>query len=61
MNELKDYLKRNGMVTKREEEIKDPEAFLLPSTQNPTAHETSRRWQHIFKQYVEKADLQMRV
>ena len=58
MNELKDYLKRNGMMTKREEEIKDPDAFLLPSTQNPTGHETSRRWQHIFKQYVEKAGLQ---
>jgi len=58
MNELKDYLKRNGMMTKREEEIKDPDAFLLPSTQNPTGHETSRRWQHIFKQYVEKVGLQ---
>jgi len=58
INELKDYLKRNGMMTKREEQIKDPNAFLLPSTQNPTGHETSRRWQHIFKQYVEKADLQ---
>ena len=58
MNELKDYLKRNGMMTKREEEIKDPDAFLLPSTQNPTGHETARGWQHIFKGYVEKAGLQ---
>ena len=58
MNELKDYLKRNGMMTKREEEIKDPDAFLLPSNQNATGHMTARRWQHIFKQYVVLAGLQ---
>jgi len=58
MNELKDYLKREGMMTKREEQIKDPDAFLLRSTQNATGHVTTRRWQHIFKHYIEKAGLQ---
>jgi len=56
MNELKDYLKREGMMTKRDEEIRNPDSFLLPSPQNSTGHETSRRWQHIFKGYVEKLD-----
>ena len=58
MNELKDYLKREGMMTKRDEEIRDPDAFLSPSTQNNTGHMTTRRWQHIFKQYVELAGIQ---
>jgi integrase len=58
MNELKDYLKREGMVTKRDETIKEPDAFLLPSTQNSTGHMTTRRWQHIFKEYIDKAGLQ---
>jgi len=58
MNELKDYLKREGMMTRREETIKDPDAYLLPSTQNSTGHITTRRWQHIFKGYIEKAGIQ---
>ncbi|MCH8291520.1 hypothetical protein IH992_10520 [Candidatus Poribacteria bacterium] len=45
------------MMTKLEERIKDPDAFLLPSTQNKTGHLTTRRLQHIFKKYVEKAGL----
>jgi integrase len=58
MNELKSYLKDKEMMTKREERIKNPEAYLLPSTQNRTGHLTTRRLQHIFKKYVQKAGLQ---
>jgi integrase len=58
MNELKSYLKDNDMMTKREERIRDPDAYLLPSTQNRTGHLTTRRLQHIFKKYVEEAGLQ---
>ena len=58
MNELKSYLKDKDMMTKREERIKDPDAYLLHSTQNRTGHLTTRRLQHIFKKYVQKAGLQ---
>ena len=34
------------------------DAYLLPSTQNRTGHLTTRRLQHIFKKYVQKAGIQ---
>jgi hypothetical protein len=30
MNDLKDYLKRQGLVTKREENTRKPGAYLFP-------------------------------
>lgn len=61
MNELKDYLKREGKVSKRDEKIIEPESFLFQSgTKNQPEDKgmTENRVRQIFSQYIEKAGLQ---
>ena len=56
MNDLKDYLKRQGLVTKREERIKKPDAYLFPG-RNGRGYITTRALQKMFQKYIEKAGL----
>jgi len=56
MNDLKDYLKRQGLVTKREEKIRKPGAYLLPG-RNGKVHITTRALQKMFQKYIEKAGM----
>lgn len=56
MNDLKDYLKRQGLVTKREENTKKPSAYLFPG-RDGKAPITTRALQKMFQKYVEKSGL----
>jgi integrase/recombinase XerD len=56
MNDLKDYLKRQGPMTKREEGIKKPDAYLFPG-RNEKGHITTRALQKMFHKYIRKAGL----
>jgi integrase len=56
MNDLKDYLKRQGLVTKREEKTKKPGAYLFPG-RDGKAPITTRALQKMFQKYIEKAGL----
>lgn len=56
MNDLKDYLKREGLVTKRDENKKKPGAYLFPGRDGKTPI-TTRALQKIFRKYIEKSGL----
>ncbi len=56
MNDLKDYLKRQGLVTKREENARKPGAYLFPG-RNGKAPITTRALQKMFQKYIGKAGL----
>lgn len=56
MNDLKDYLKRQGLVTKREENTKKPGAYLFPG-RNGRSPITTRALQKMLQKYIEKAGL----
>jgi len=61
MNELKDYLKRQGRITKRKEKIAEPESFLFRSAvrnQPENKGMTENRVRQIFSKYIQEAGLQ---
>ena len=51
MNDLKDYLKRQGLVTKRAENAKMPGAYLFPGRDGKTPI-TTRALQKMFQKYI---------
>lgn len=57
MNELKDYLKRKDLMTKRSSEIKKPAAYVWASGRNSKGHLITRQIQKIFTKYIKKAGL----
>jgi integrase len=61
MNELKDYLKRQGRISKRDERILAPDEFLFVSqTKEPKSEKgiSENRVRQIFSYYIQKAGLQ---
>jgi integrase len=56
MNDLKDYLKRQGLVTELEERIRKSDAYLFPG-RNGKNHTIIRALQKMFRRYIDKAGL----
>ena len=61
MNEIKDYLKRKHSMTKRDERLLEPEAFLFVSQSKRENHDkgiSENRVRQIFSIYIQRAGLQ---
>jgi len=57
MNEIKSMLKAKGDMTKREERLKNPEAYLFTPPRRPKSHFSENRIRQIFMRYIKKAGL----
>jgi len=59
MNDIKDFLKFKGLMTKRDEKIKNPEEYLFKSNMYTTSRKpiTENRVRQIFNKYIIKAGL----
>ena len=57
-NEIKSMLKQKGIISKRDEKILKPAAYLFHSGKKPNKHYTENRIRQIFQKYINKADLQ---
>jgi integrase len=57
-NEVKSMLKQKGIIGKRGDRIKNPEAYLFHHGKGWNKHYTENRIRQIFQKYVTKADLQ---
>lgn len=57
LNELKDYLKQQDFISKRDERIRNPEQYILPSPAKRKKHITENRVRQIFRKYLVKAGL----
>jgi len=61
MNEIKDYLKREGRISKRDERLLNPEAFLFVSQSKRKIQDkgiSENRVRQIFSYYIQKTNLQ---
>ena len=57
-NEIKSMLKQKGIMTKREERIKDAEAYLFHPGKRWNMPYSENRIRQVFQQYINKAGLQ---
>lgn len=57
MNDLKEYLKQNKRMLKREDKIKEPEEYLFSSNDSRTPAITENRIRQIFRKYIIKSGL----
>jgi integrase len=57
-NEIKSMLKQQGMMNKREDKVKTPEAYLFHPGKRRNRPYTENRIRQIFQLYVNKAGLQ---
>jgi len=58
MNEIKSMLRQKGILSKRAEKIKKPEAYLFYPGRMWNRPYTENRIRQIFQTYIERADLQ---
>ena len=57
-NEIKSMLKQNGLMNKRGDRVRTPEAYLFHHGKRWNGHYTENRIRQIFQHYVNKAGLQ---
>ena len=57
-NEIKSMLKQKGLITKRENKIKNADAYLFHPGKRWNRPYTENRIRQIFQKYIKKADLQ---
>jgi len=57
-NEIKSMLKQKGLINKRDEKIKNPQAYVFHPGKRWNKHYTENRIRQIFQKYVSKAGIQ---
>jgi integrase len=57
-NEIKSMLKQKGLINKRDEKIKNPQAYVFHPGKRWNKHYTENRIRQIFQKYVCKAGIQ---
>jgi integrase len=57
-NEIKSMLKQKGLINKRDEKIKNPQAYVFHPGKRWNKHYTENRIRQIFQKYICKAGIQ---